>query len=120
MQTNEQSQPAAKLLEVGKLAIFKNDYKTKETHPDFKGKVEIDGKEYQYSGWNSLSKNGLPYINGKLSVQVESDEQLQQYQQAEANSIFPASGQATAQAQPAAQPQPQQQGRMVSNDEIPF
>lgn len=32
-------------------AIFNNDKKSADTHPDMTGKVEIDGKEYLVSAW---------------------------------------------------------------------
>jgi uncharacterized protein (DUF736 family) len=35
--------------------IFRNNYKSKDTHPDWRGKVTIDGKEWEISLW---SKNG--------------------------------------------------------------
>lgn len=32
-------------------ALFKNDSKTDEKHPDYRGDVMIDGKEYWVSAW---------------------------------------------------------------------
>lgn len=32
-------------------AVFKNDRKEKDTHPDYKGSVMIGGVEYWASGW---------------------------------------------------------------------
>ncbi len=32
-------------------AIWGNDRKIKDTHPDFKGQATIDGKEYWVSAW---------------------------------------------------------------------
>ena len=31
--------------------IWKNDRKEKDTHPDLKGSVNVDGKEYWVSAW---------------------------------------------------------------------
>jgi hypothetical protein len=39
-------------------AIFKNDKKTTESHPDRKGDCLIDGKEYWVAGWLKDGKNG--------------------------------------------------------------
>ena len=39
-------------------AIFKNDKKTKETHPDYKGKVNVNGKEMEIALWVKQGKNG--------------------------------------------------------------
>jgi hypothetical protein len=38
--------------------LFKNDKKTKETQPDYKGSAMIDGKEYWMSSWFKTGKNG--------------------------------------------------------------
>ena len=32
-------------------ALFKNDRKEKDTHPDLSGTINIEGKEYWLSGW---------------------------------------------------------------------
>lgn len=37
-------------------ALFKNQRKTKETHPDYTGSATIDGVEYWVSAW--LKKSG--------------------------------------------------------------
>jgi hypothetical protein len=46
--------------------LFNNDKKEKDTHPDFKGSLTVDGKEYWVSGWNKDTSKG-PAIS--LSVQ---------------------------------------------------
>jgi len=43
-------------------ALFTNDRKEKETHPDYKGEINIDGKEYWLSGWKNTSKQGKTYL----------------------------------------------------------
>lgn len=47
-------------------ALFKNDRKEKESHPDYKGSINIDGVEYWLSGWKKESAKG-PLLS--LSVQ---------------------------------------------------
>lgn len=32
-------------------AVFKNDRKTEDRHPDYKGDAEVDGKKFWVSGW---------------------------------------------------------------------
>ena len=32
-------------------AIFKNDKKTAENQPDYRGKINVDGKEWEISLW---------------------------------------------------------------------
>lgn len=39
-------------------AIFKNDKKTKETQPDYKGKVNVNGKEMEVALWVKQGKAG--------------------------------------------------------------
>ena len=48
-------------------AIFKNDYKKTEQHPDYKGKAMIDGKAKDVSAWLNESKNGTKYLSIKFS-----------------------------------------------------
>ena len=38
--------------------MFKNDRKEKETHPDLKGSINIDGKEFWLSGWSKVTGKG--------------------------------------------------------------
>lgn len=39
-------------------ALFKNDRKTKDTHPDFTGSGDIHGIDTWISGWTKEGKNG--------------------------------------------------------------
>jgi hypothetical protein len=39
-------------------ALFTNDRKTTEKHPDLKGSINIEGKEYWLSGWFKSGKSG--------------------------------------------------------------
>jgi len=48
-------------------AIFKNDKKTKETQPDYRGKVNVDGKELEISLWLKTSKAGTSYFSAAFS-----------------------------------------------------
>ena len=49
-------------------ALFKNDDKTDETHPDFNGQAKIEGKEYYLSAWtNTYDKEGVKRKYYKLS-----------------------------------------------------
>ena len=48
-------------------AIFKNDKKAKETHPDYRGKVNVEGKDFELSLWIKESKNGLKYFSVAVS-----------------------------------------------------
>jgi uncharacterized protein (DUF736 family) len=44
-------------------ALFKNDNKTKETQPDYKGNAIINGQPKQISAWINTSAKGLKYMS---------------------------------------------------------
>jgi len=44
-------------------ALFKNERKESENHPDRTGTALIDGVEYWVSGWLKKSKDGEPYMS---------------------------------------------------------
>ena len=48
-------------------AIFKNDKKTAETHPDYKGKVNVNGKDMEVALWLRESKAGMKYFSASFS-----------------------------------------------------
>jgi uncharacterized protein (DUF736 family) len=50
----------------GQGAIFKNK-KTNDKAPDYRGSVNIDGKDWEISGWSKQTKTG----DGYLSISVK-------------------------------------------------
>lgn len=46
--------------------LFKNNKKS-ESHPDMKGKININGKELEIAGWSKKDKNGNVYLSLKVS-----------------------------------------------------
>ena len=38
--------------------LFANDKREKESHPNYKGNIRVDGKDYWISGWIKEGKNG--------------------------------------------------------------
>jgi uncharacterized protein (DUF736 family) len=58
-------------------AIFKNLKKEKETQPDYRGTINVEGLEKQIGLWVNTSKNGLQYFRAVISepyVSVEKNE----------------------------------------------
>jgi hypothetical protein len=45
--------------------LNKNDRKEKETHPDYKGSLNVDGVDYWIDGWIKDGANGK-FISGSL------------------------------------------------------
>jgi hypothetical protein len=43
-------------------ALFKNDKKETDSHPDYKGSAMVDGTDYWVSGWVNKSKAGTKYM----------------------------------------------------------
>jgi uncharacterized protein (DUF736 family) len=48
-------------------AIFKNDKKTSDKHPDYRGKVNVNGKEMEIALWVKTSSNGNSYFSASFS-----------------------------------------------------
>jgi len=47
-------------------ALFRNDRKEKDTHPDHQGQINVEGVEYWLSAWVKTSKKGQKFFS--LSV----------------------------------------------------
>jgi uncharacterized protein (DUF736 family) len=63
-------------------AIFKNDKKTAENQPDYKGKANVNGKDMEVALWLKESKSGTKYFSAtfqepyvKPEARVVTDEQ---------------------------------------------
>ena len=53
-------------------ALFVNNRKEKETHPDRTGSLNVEGKDYWISGWLKKDRNGNPYLS--LSVRPKEEQ----------------------------------------------
>lgn len=48
-------------------AIFKNTKKSAQSHPDYRGVVNANGKEMEIALWLKESKSGMKYFSVSLS-----------------------------------------------------
>lgn len=53
-------------------SLFKNNKKTTELHPDYTGKIKVNGVELQLSAWVAKSKSGDTYLNIKAKEAMPS------------------------------------------------
>ena len=61
-------------------ALFKNDKEGNESRPDYKGKINVDGKDYWLSAWIKEGKSGK-----FMSLSVKPQDASPSRRQAEAN-----------------------------------
>jgi uncharacterized protein (DUF736 family) len=47
-------------------AIFKNDKKTAENQPDYRGKINVDGKEWEISLWVKEGQKAGKYFSAAI------------------------------------------------------
>ncbi len=47
-------------------SLFRNDKKEKDTHPDHRGSVMVEGVEYWLDGWINQTQAGKKYFGLKL------------------------------------------------------
>ena len=52
-------------------ALFKNDKKESDKHPDYRGNATIDGVEYWQSVWLKKSKSGVTFMSQKFTPKDE-------------------------------------------------
>jgi uncharacterized protein (DUF736 family) len=60
------------------ITIFKNDKKTAENQPDYKGKMMVDGKMKDVSLWVREAASGIKYMNGPVQDPYVKPEEQQQ------------------------------------------
>lgn len=47
-------------------AIFKNDRKTTESHPDYTGTQNVNGQDFWVSMWVKTTKDGKPFFSTSI------------------------------------------------------
>jgi uncharacterized protein (DUF736 family) len=70
-------------------AIFKNDKKTSENHPDYKGKVNVNGKDMEVALWLKESKAGTKYFSATFQEPYVKLDQPQPKEYGDANDDLP-------------------------------
>jgi len=55
-------------------AIFKNDKKESDKHPDYRGGINVDGKEYDIALWLNTSAKGVKYFSASVSEPFKKDD----------------------------------------------
>ena len=53
--------------ETNRFALFKNERKEKDTHPDLTGTINVDGVEYYLNAWTKEGKKGK-FISGSIKL----------------------------------------------------
>jgi len=53
-------------------SLFKNSKKTTEQHPDYTGKLKVNGVELMLSAWVAKTKDGSSYLNIKAKEAMPS------------------------------------------------
>jgi hypothetical protein len=52
-------------------ALFKNDKKESQNHPDYKGSINVEGVEYWVSSWIKTSKAGSKFMSLSLKAKEQ-------------------------------------------------
>ena len=60
------------------LVIFKNNKKEKDTHPDYTGSINVEGKEYSVSLWVKEGKAGK-FFSGKIQEPFKKEKELKSF-----------------------------------------
>jgi hypothetical protein len=76
----------------GAFSLFKNDKKTKDTQPDWKGSIKLpNGEEFWFDAWTKSGQNG-DFISGKIGNPKQGSSTVDQ---PTAYKTFPPVGQAS-------------------------
>lgn len=49
-------------------ALFKNHRKEQKRQPDYKGEINVEGRDYWISAWLNESKNGQTYMGLEIDL----------------------------------------------------
>lgn len=51
-------------------ALFKNEEKEQDTHADYRGSINVDGKEFWLNAWLKTSKKGTKFMSLSVKPKV--------------------------------------------------
>ena len=54
-------------------ALFTNERKESEKHPDFNGTVNVEGKDFRIAAWKKMSKKGKDYMSLSISEAYDTE-----------------------------------------------
>jgi len=60
------------------VVIFKNNKKENEKHPEYRGTVNVEGKEYEISLWVKEGKAGK-FFSGKIQEPFKKETELKSF-----------------------------------------
>lgn len=60
-------QPTKEFDNTNRGSLFKNDKKESETHPDYKGQINVNGEEFWINAWLKTSKQGTKFMSLSVS-----------------------------------------------------
>jgi uncharacterized protein (DUF736 family) len=60
-------QPTKEFDNTNRGSLFKNDKKEAETHPDYKGQINVNGEEFWINAWLKTSKQGTKFMSLSVS-----------------------------------------------------
>ena len=58
-------------LKDGDGSLFFNNRKSKENHPDYTGRVQLEGRQYRIAGWKRSTKAGGGYLSLRITEQQQ-------------------------------------------------
>lgn len=69
-------------------ALFKNNRKERDTHPDYTGSINVEGHDYWLSGWLKTDKTGRQYMSTSVKRKDGTADRPQEFVR-EAKKHFP-------------------------------
>ena len=71
-------------------ALFKNDKKATDNHPDYRGSINVGGQEFWISSWLKTAKSGQKFMSLSVTPKEDQPAAVQQpVQDAPADSDIP-------------------------------